>query len=242
MHGALEVDARTAPDLYAIVRDLLAARRPADAEGLSDGQSAAERIRDRPQPRRTPPWRSTTGLLRRSYPRGGRRRDRARTGAYRSNRDTLDHDDHRDPCRRHLDARHISACSCGGNRDNNNGMGLIGALAMVILAPLAAMLVQMAISRTREYSADHLGAQISGEPLALASALAKIAQRGACDPERDRRAQPGDRAYVHHQPAVGRSAWTICSRPTPATENRIAAPPADGRRGRRSPMRGLRLC
>ena len=43
----------------------------------------------------------------------------------------------------------------GGNRDNNNGgMGIIGTLAMVILAPIAAMLVQMAISRTREYSAD----------------------------------------------------------------------------------------
>ena len=44
----------------------------------------------------------------------------------------------------------------GGNRDNNNGFGLIGTLAMVILAPIAAMLVQMAISRTREYAADRL--------------------------------------------------------------------------------------
>ncbi len=48
----------------------------------------------------------------------------------------------------------------GGNRDNNNGgLGIIGTLAMVILAPIAAMLVQMAISRTREYAADDLGAQ-----------------------------------------------------------------------------------
>ena len=46
----------------------------------------------------------------------------------------------------------------GGNRDNNNGLGMIGTLAMVILAPIAAMLVQMAISRTREYAADELGA------------------------------------------------------------------------------------
>ena len=53
----------------------------------------------------------------------------------------------------------------GGNRDNNNRLGIIGTLAMMILAPLAAMLVQMAISRTREYEADRCGAEISGKPL-----------------------------------------------------------------------------
>ncbi len=57
----------------------------------------------------------------------------------------------------------------GGNRDNNNGLGMIGTIAMVILAPIAAMLVQMAISRSREYVADELGADISGQPEALAS-------------------------------------------------------------------------
>ena len=63
----------------------------------------------------------------------------------------------------------------GGNRDNNSGgMGIIGTLAMVILAPIAAMLVQMAISRTREYSADELGGQIAGRPEWLASALRKL--------------------------------------------------------------------
>ncbi|MEM7428692.1 MAG: zinc metalloprotease HtpX, partial [Pseudomonadota bacterium] len=61
----------------------------------------------------------------------------------------------------------------GGN-SRNNPLGMIGTIAMVILAPIAAMLVQMAISRTREYSADKLGAQISGDPAALASALRKI--------------------------------------------------------------------
>lgn len=61
----------------------------------------------------------------------------------------------------------------GGGRERPNPIVMI---AVMILAPIAAMLVQMAISRTREYSADKTGAQICGKPLALASALAKIEQ------------------------------------------------------------------
>jgi heat shock protein HtpX len=60
----------------------------------------------------------------------------------------------------------------GGNR--NNPLGLIGVILMMILAPLAAAMVQMAISRTREYSADAGGAEICGHPLWLASALEKM--------------------------------------------------------------------
>lgn len=60
----------------------------------------------------------------------------------------------------------------GRNRDN--GMGPLGMLLAVIFAPMAAALIQMTISRTREYSADRMGAEISGQPLALASALRKI--------------------------------------------------------------------
>jgi heat shock protein HtpX len=62
----------------------------------------------------------------------------------------------------------------GGGNNRDNPLGGIGALLMVFLAPVAAALVQMAVSRTREYEADKDGAVISGEPLALASALAKI--------------------------------------------------------------------
>ena len=102
----------------------------------------------------------------------------------------------------------------GGNRDNNNGgMGIIGTLAMVILAPIAAMLVQMAISRTREYAADDLGARIAGRPDWLASALAQARSGGARDPERGGRAQSRDRAHVHRQSAERAAAWTTCSRP-----------------------------
>lgn len=63
----------------------------------------------------------------------------------------------------------------GGNNNRDNPLGGIGTLLMVFLAPVAAMIVQMAVSRTREYEADKDGALISGDPLALASALNKIA-------------------------------------------------------------------
>ena len=64
----------------------------------------------------------------------------------------------------------------GGGRDNRNPLGAVGMLLVMILAPLAAMLVQMAISRTREYSADRAGAMICGQPLWLARALQRIEQ------------------------------------------------------------------
>ena len=64
----------------------------------------------------------------------------------------------------------------GGRRDNP--LGIVGVLVAIIVAPLAAMLVQFAISRTREYQADRIGAAICGHPLWLAEALRKIA-RGA---------------------------------------------------------------
>ena len=62
-----------------------------------------------------------------------------------------------------------------GGRDDNRGGGLAGVLAM-IFAPMAAGLVQMAVSRTREYEADRSGAEICGQPMALAGALAKISR------------------------------------------------------------------
>jgi heat shock protein HtpX len=63
----------------------------------------------------------------------------------------------------------------GGGRDRDDeGGGAIGMIAMAIIAPIAAMLIQMAISRSREYGADKGGAEISGNPLYLAGALRKL--------------------------------------------------------------------
>lgn len=61
-----------------------------------------------------------------------------------------------------------------GGRDNDRQGGVFSALAMLILAPLAATLIQLAISRSREYEADHTGAEITGNPMGLARALGKI--------------------------------------------------------------------
>jgi heat shock protein HtpX len=61
-----------------------------------------------------------------------------------------------------------------GGRDDEDGGGMIGLIAMSILAPIAAMLIQMAISRSREYAADAAGASFAGSPYGLASALQKI--------------------------------------------------------------------
>ena len=62
----------------------------------------------------------------------------------------------------------------GGRDDRGSGGGIIGLLATAIVAPIAAMFVQMAISRAREYAADATGAKISGAPLSLANALRKL--------------------------------------------------------------------
>ena len=93
----------------------------------------------------------------------------------------------------------------GGGRDEN-GRPLVSpvvAIAAMFLAPLAASLVQMAISRSREFEADRMGAEISGQPLWLASALA-AARRHAADPQPDGRGPSGDGASLYRQSAVGR--------------------------------------
>jgi len=121
----------------------------------------------------------------------------------------------------------------GGNRDNNNPFGIVGVLVAMLVAPLAAMLVQMAISRTREYSADRMGAKFCGNPMWLASALAKIdaAARGTVNIDAERNPATAHMFIVN--PLNGKNMDNLFST-HPATENRIAAlramanEPADG--------------
>ena len=107
----------------------------------------------------------------------------------------------------------------GGNRDNP--LGGIGGLLVLLLAPLAALLVQMAISRGREYEADRIGAGISGDPRALASALGKIAQGAAVTGNMVAEANPATAHLFIVNPLHGRAGDSLFST-HPHVDNRIA--------------------
>jgi heat shock protein HtpX len=110
----------------------------------------------------------------------------------------------------------------GGSRGRDNPLGAFGAIAMMILAPLAAMLVQMAISRTREYSADRGGAEISGNPMSLATALRKI-EGAAHRIENDTaEANPATAHMFIINPLSGQRMDNLFST-HPDTDNRVAA-------------------
>jgi len=111
----------------------------------------------------------------------------------------------------------------GGNRDNNNNpLGFVGVLVAMIVAPFAAMLVQMTISRTREYAADRRGAEICGNPLWLASALRKIAMGAHRVVNEDAERNPATAHMFIINPLSGQRMDNLFST-HPATENRIAA-------------------
>ncbi len=109
----------------------------------------------------------------------------------------------------------------GGNRNREGGLGMIGSLAMMILAPMAAMLVQMAVSRTREYAADRMGAEISGNPQGLASALNKIAGAAGRIENHAAEANPATAHLFIINPLSGAGMDNLFAT-HPATENRIA--------------------
>ena len=108
-----------------------------------------------------------------------------------------------------------------GGRSRDNPLGLIGTIAMMILAPMAAMLVQMAISRTREYSADKGGAEICGNPLWLATALEKIAGGGNVYENHTAEENPGTAHMFIINPLTGSRLDNLFTT-HPNTENRIA--------------------
>jgi heat shock protein HtpX len=109
----------------------------------------------------------------------------------------------------------------GGN-DRERPGGIIGTLALMFLAPMAAGLVQMAISRGREYEADKGGAEICGDPDALADALQKIEHyaRGTVNLAAERNPATGQMFIIN--PLAGRGADNLFST-HPATANRVAA-------------------
>jgi len=222
MHGAQEVDERSAPELFGIVRNLAA------RAGLPMPRVY---VMDNPQPNAFATGRNpehsavavTTGLLDHM----GREELSgvlAHELAHIRNRDTLTMT---------ITATIAGAISMlgqfgmlfgGGHRDNNNhgGLGMVGTLAMVILAPIAAMLVQMAISRTREYAADEAGARITGQPQWLASALVKLEQAAHAIPNQDAERNPATAHMFIVNPLTGHGMDNLFAT-HPSTENRIAA-------------------
>jgi heat shock protein HtpX len=107
-----------------------------------------------------------------------------------------------------------------GGRDEERPNPVLGILVM-ILAPMAAMIIQMAISRTREFGADRGGAEISGDPAALASALAKIETYAKGVPMHAAEAHPETAQMMIMNPLSGGGLRGLFST-HPATQERIA--------------------
>lgn len=103
----------------------------------------------------------------------------------------------------------------GGSSDDENGGGVIGLLAMSLLAPIAAMLIQMAISRSREFKADETGARLAGSPHGLAAALTKLDQASRRIPLA---AQPSTAHMFIVNPLSGRSLAGLFSTHPPIEE------------------------
>ena len=215
MHNAQEVDARSCPQLFGIVEEL--ARR---------GGLPTPRVYliDEPHPNAFATGRNpenaavaaTTGLL--------AILDRDEVAAVMAHE--LAHVKNRDTLVMTMTATIAGAISMlanfglffGGSRDR--GGNTIALILAVIVAPFAAMLVQLAISRAREYGADRGGAEMHGNPRKLASALAKLARGAQAIPNPVAARNPAA-ASLYIVPGLGRGdSWFSTH---PATENRIAA-------------------
>lgn len=220
MYGAREVDDRTAPELVSMVREL-AARAQLPMPKVY--------IMDNPQPNAFATGRNpqnaavaaTTGLLQMLTP-----EEVAGVMAHE-----LAHVKHHDTLTMTITATFAGAISMlanfglffgGGNRENNSPFGMVGTILMAILAPIAAMVVQMAISRSREYVADRTGAEICGRPMALAAALAKISGAAHRIPNYEAEGHPATAHMFIINPLSGERMDNLFST-HPATENRIAA-------------------
>ena len=217
MYGAQQVDARSAPELVGLVEQL-AARAQLPMPKVF--------VIDQPQPNAFATGRNpenaavavTTGLL-------GQLSHQELAGVLAHE---LAHIKNRDTLIMTVTATLAGALGMlanfglffGSNRDNP--LGAIGTILMVILAPLAAMLVQFAISRTREYGADRAGAEICGHPQWLASALQKIQSRAQRVDNVQAERNPATAHMFIVNPLHGRSMDNLFST-HPSTENRVRA-------------------
>ncbi len=122
--------------------------------------------------------------------------------------------------------------------DRNNPLGIIGILATIFLAPLAAGIVQMAISRTREYEADRDGAEICGNPLWLASALEKIQAWAERIPNHRAESAKSTAHLFIINPLAGQTMDNLFST-HPNTQNRVAALQQLHRRWKQQPDREI---
>jgi heat shock protein HtpX len=222
MYGAREIGEAEAPHLFRMVRDLAArAQMPMPRVYImDDDQPNAFATGRNPENAAVA---ATTGLLRMLEP-----REVAAVMAHE-----LAHVRNRDSLIMTVTATLAGAIGMlanfgmmfgAGARDSEgrpNPLGAILGIAAAILAPLVAGLVQMAISRSREYEADRVGAEICGDPTALASALDKIS-RGAQAIHNDRaEANPASAHLFIVNPLAGGTRDSLFST-HPATENRIA--------------------
>jgi heat shock protein HtpX len=219
MNRAVEVDEGNAPEYYAIVRGLAQrAGLPMPRVYLIDNdQPNAFATGRNPQNAAVA---ATTGLL--------QRLSHEEVAAVMAHE--LAHVQHRDTLTMTIVATLAGAISMlgnfafffGGNRNENNSFGIVGVLVAMIVAPFAAMIVQMAVSRTREYEADRRGAEICGHPLWLAAALNKIARSADRIPNPDAERNPATAHLFIINPLSGERMDNLFST-HPATENRIAA-------------------
>jgi heat shock protein HtpX len=220
MYGAHEVDRRAAPNLYGIVETLVdrAGMPMPKVYVIENEQPNAFATGRNPENAAVA---ATTGLLDRLSA-----EEVAGVMAHE-----LAHVKNRDTLTMTITATLAGAIGmlaqfamfAGHSRDSNGNsspIGMIGGLLIMILAPIAAMLVQFAISRSREYEADRTGAEICGNPLWLASALQRIESAAHAVPNEAAEANPATAHMFIINPLSGRGMDNLFST-HPSTANRV---------------------